>query len=268
MTTPTPDSHEHFNNDYDRRELFHARSTGHDIDNNNMSRRPSFRRSNTKRFCIGMSTADHFQDKADGAFYGPYAHIRKQLDHTYHGHYQKERQWLQDCIVEEFLDGVHSTDSCTTPNEPWLIYTVGAPGAGKIHTLMSLIKKGKLPLLGFVMIDQDAIRRRLPEFQSYLQNCPETVDAFTGREAGYIVEILTLAAVQSGRNVILDGCLQSTEWHGEFFDSLKTSNSKLKIGMLHVTAPRETIFQRASVSTILFKTTSLAWSVFKHGRFG
>jgi predicted kinase len=251
MTNPAPDIYEeqeHLNNDGDGRELFHSKSTGRDL---NKARRPSFRRSNMRRFSMCTSTADHFQDKTDGKFHGPYAHIRKQLDHTYHGHYQKERQWLQDSIVEEFLDNVHRTDICMTPNEPWLIYTVGAPGAGKIHILMYLFKEGKLPLMGFVMIDPDAIRRRLPEFQSYLQNCPEKVYALTGREAGYIVEILTLAAVQSGRNVILDGCLQSTEWHGEFFNSLKTCNSKLKIGMLHVTAPRETIFQRASVSSIL-----------------
>jgi len=236
------DDHDEENHHGETSAYFRSMSTGHDL---NKPIKPNLRRAGTRRFSILMSTADHFQDKADGKFYGPYAHIRKQLDYTYHSHYQKERQWMQDSIIEEFLENVQSTDVCTTPTEPWLIYTVGAPGAGKIHTLMTLVRDRKLPLLSFVLIDPDAIRRRLPEFQSFVQKCPDKVDALTSREAGYIVEILTLAAVQSGKNVVLDGCLQSTEWHGEFFDSLKIDNNKLKIGMLHITAPRDTILQRA-----------------------
>lgn len=233
----------------ERTEYAHSNSTGHDI---HKPVRPTFRRANTRRFSVLTSTADHFRDENDPKFYGPYAHIRKELDYTYHSHYKKERQWLQDSIIEEFVDKIHNTESCTTPSEPWLIYTVGAPGAGKIYTLMQMVKERKLPLLSFVLIDPDAIRRRLPEFHSYVQKCPDRVDDFTGREAGYIVEILALAAIQSGKNVVLDGCLQSAEWHGTFFDSLKVENRNLKIGMIHVTAPRNIILQRASVSGNVF----------------
>mmetsp|Transcript_4451 Transcript_4451/g.12389 ORF Transcript_4451/g.12389 Transcript_4451/m.12389 type:complete len:177 (+) Transcript_4451:58-588(+) len=66
----------------------------------------------------------------DFAFYGPFAHLRKTLDYTYHSNYRMERQWLQDAIIEEFLESVHLTDIngdvCTTPTEPFIVFTAGA----------------------------------------------------------------------------------------------------------------------------------------------
>ncbi len=39
-------------------------------------------------------------------FGGPYAHIRKTLDHEYHTTYTKERQWLQDSIIDKLLNEI------------------------------------------------------------------------------------------------------------------------------------------------------------------
>lgn len=45
-----------------------------------------------KKFSTVVSTEEYNAVDVP-QFFGPYAHIRKQLDYGYHGHYRKERQW-------------------------------------------------------------------------------------------------------------------------------------------------------------------------------
>jgi predicted kinase len=214
------------------------------------------------RFSVFQSTEQQNRS-TDTQFYGAFAHLRKKLDYNYQSHYVKERQWLQDSIIEDMLDNEAETKvQCVTPTEPWLVYTVGAQGAGKHFTIQQLVQHGRLPLLSFVAVDPDEIRRRLPEFSTYVEKCPELVDAFTNKECGYISEILTLAALQAGRNVVLDGALQDGDWHAHFFDSLRHDFPDVKIGMIHVVAPQDLILQRASVSntyTVFIAVSSWSW---------
>lgn len=129
-----------------------------------------------RQFSVFRSTEENNKSDDDQAFYGPYAHIRKTLDYSYHRNYTKERQFLQDSIIDEFLEDVSIKDVngnvCTTPTEPWLVFTAGAMGAGKGHTIHELVKKGRFPLLAFVTVDPDEIRRRFPEFGLYAEKCP------------------------------------------------------------------------------------------------
>jgi hypothetical protein len=200
---------------------------------------------NVKRFSIIESTEKH-NGVDTKEFCGPYAHLRRELDYTYHTNYRKERQWLQDSIIEDMLDNVTDNDLCIHPTEPWFIYTVGAQGAGKKHTVRELVKQGRLPLLSFVHVDPDEIRRRLPEFNVYvLKAAPYMVEGLTKKETGYISEILTLAALQAGRNVIVDGSLSAASWHVQRIQSLREQYSCLKFAILNVTASQETICQRA-----------------------
>jgi predicted kinase len=230
-------------------ELKHAHLLPHAHSTGDVRDRSSFiRRTTTQRFCIEKSTDDHFKSIGDDKFYGPYAHIRKMLDYEYHTHYRKERQWLQDSIVEDFMENLqNANDEMTTPKEPWFIYTVGAPGAGKRHTLMKLVEEGKLPLLSFVHVDIQEVRRRLPEFASYARNSPDRVDKLTGKEAGHIMEILLRVALQAGKNVVLDGSLHDADWYSNFYKELRVTYPKLRMALLHVSAPRDLILQRAAV---------------------
>ena len=205
--------------------------------------------SSVKRFSIIEST-----ETCNGVltkdFFGPYAHLRKELDYTYHTNYRKERQWLQDSIIEDMLDNISDDDPCVHPTEPWFIYTVGAQGAGKKYTVRELVKQGRLPLLGFVHVDPDEIRRRLPEFSVYVLKSPFMVETFTKKETGYIVEILTLAALQAGRNVIVDGSLLEASWHVQRIQSLRQQYSSLKFAIFNVTAPLEIICKRAQAQAL------------------
>jgi hypothetical protein len=221
-------------------------------------RATSLRRLGTvKRFSSLLSTEQlHCAD--DLAFYGPYAHLRRMLDYTYYSNYSKERQWLQDAIIEDMLDNVEDPDMCITPTEPWLIFTVGARGAGKNHVIRSLVNSGRLPILSFVHVDPDTIRRRLPEFESYTKLNPTLVNDLTRKECGFMAELLLLAGLQNGRNVVFDSAMRNTEWFSSFIVTLKKRCAKevfgllahIKIAVLHITAPTKLILERAQMKSL------------------
>jgi predicted kinase len=119
--------------------------------------------------------------------------------------------------------------------------------ARKGYTMRQLVAKGRFPLIAFVRVDPDAIRRFLPEYALYVMSSPEMAGELTNKEAGYIAEILTLAGLQAGKNVIVDGSLRRSAWYKEYFDRLRRDFPKLRIAIIHVTAPRAAVFQRAAV---------------------
>lgn len=106
-----------------------------------------------RSFSISHSTETLFKSLDDFGFYGAHGHIRKQLDYSYHQHYRKERQWLHDSIIEDYLHNGAYADPNSLPCDPWLILTVGCQGAGKRYVIDKLVNEGKLPLLSFVCVD-------------------------------------------------------------------------------------------------------------------
>lgn len=200
-----------------------------------------------KRFSTLVSTEQHNGVDNTEDFFGPYAHLRQRLDYSYHTNYRKERQWLQDAIIEDMLEVEDDEAGCIIPSEAWLIYTVGPQGAGKRHVIHNLTQEGRLQLLSFVHVDPDAIRRRLPEFSTYVKKCPDMVDAFTRKECGYIAELLTLATLQAGRNVIVDGALESASWHKARIKDLRQEYPSLKFGIFQIQAPFKLIMKRSQV---------------------
>ncbi|KAL3911083.1 MAG: hypothetical protein SGARI_001815 [Bacillariaceae sp.] len=158
-----------------------------------------------KKFSCSVSTEDYHTEYDREAVYGPFAHLRRLLLNDLEGscsyqNYTLQRQWLQDAIIEDFLDNVEDDSLCITPTEPWLIFTVGARGAGKNHTLHELVQTGKLPILSFVHVDPDSLRRRLPEFEAYAKCSPDLVNNLMRKESSFLAELLLLAALQNGRN--------------------------------------------------------------------
>ena len=72
-------------------------------------------------------------------------------------------------------------------------------GAGKSYTMRNLVDRGRFPLLAFVKVDPDEIRRQLPEYHLYVTDSPELAGELTNKEAGFIAEILTLAGLEKGK---------------------------------------------------------------------
>lgn len=122
---------------------------------------------------------------------------------------------------------------------------------GKSYTLKTLVRKERFPLISFVNVDPDAIRQFLPEFHVYLQMVPDKAGELTRKEAGYIAEILTLAALLKGKNVLVDGSLRDCEWYKFYFARLRDEFPALRIAILHVTAPKEAVIQRAEDRSLI-----------------
>jgi len=120
-----------------------------------------------------------------------------------------------------------------------------AMGAGKSHVLKYMHRHGYFPLASFVIVDPDEIRNHFPEYKLYKSEMPLKAGEMTTKEAGYIVEILTLAAMQAGLNVLVDGSLRDWAWYEGYFAQLKKEYSCVKISILHIDAPRDAIIERA-----------------------
>ena len=102
--------------------------------------------------------------------------------------------------------------------------------------------------MSFVKVNSDAIRRYLPEYHLYIETNPDLAGDLTNKEAGYIAEILALAGLKSGHNILVDGSLRCAAWYRGYFGRLRQDFPGIRLAIIHVTAPREAIFQRASVS--------------------
>lgn len=204
--------------------------------------------SSGREFNVNLSTQENYMSD-DDKFYGDFWEIRAGIDRNYHGNYSQGRQELQDKIVHKMLDGATVTDIhgsvCKTPTDPWIVFTAGVMGAGKSHTMKQLSAKELFPLEAFVVVDPDEIRSHFPEFHIYAQSNPEQAGELTHREAGYLTEIVTAAALRCGHNVLVDGSLRDYEWYKHFFADLRREYESLRIAILHITAPRKAVFERA-----------------------
>eukprot|EP00585_Thalassiosira_rotula_P019704 CAMPEP_0196201344 /NCGR_PEP_ID=MMETSP0912-20130531/4451_1 /TAXON_ID=49265 /ORGANISM="Thalassiosira rotula, Strain GSO102" /LENGTH=379 /DNA_ID=CAMNT_0041474987 /DNA_START=179 /DNA_END=1318 /DNA_ORIENTATION=+ len=201
-------------------------------------------------FSFDLSTQENYGEE-NRDYYGPFKEIRANLDFEYHGNYKKERQAFQDRIIMKMLNKTAVTDSvtgyvCKTPTEPWIVFTAGTMGAGKGYAMKQLSSKGLFPWASYIVVDPDEIRSHFTEYHLYAKFSPKEAGNLTHREAGYISEIVAEAAMKNGYNVLIDGSLWDYKWYQEYFKSLKEKYPISRIAILHITAPREAVFERAA----------------------
>lgn len=202
---------------------------------------------------LNRSTEETHRSKG-GTLYGKYKDIRRRnLDSNYHATYSRERVLFQDAIVDSMLEENTTTRAaagdyrnCSQPERPWIVFTAGAMGAGKSHTIKLLHEKERFPLQSFTVVDPDRIRRRLPEFVQYVKLNPERAGELTRKESGLIAEVLIQAALERGHNVLVDGSLRDAVWYRNYFQVLRHKHPAIRIAILHVTAPRRSVFEHAS----------------------
>ena len=197
------------------------------------------------------STEDNYRSD-DQQFCGKFQAIRRRLDYSYHSNYSCSRQLFQDTVIDSMLNSTLVRDAetgreCDVPSEPWIIFTAGVMGAGKTHTIKRLHAQGQFPLESFVSVDPDVIRQFLPEFHVYVETSPESAGVLTRKESGFLAEIITKCALERGQNVLLDGSLRDAAWYEKYFSQLRLAYPSLKLGIIHVTAPTEAIFERVEV---------------------
>ena len=113
---------------------------------------------------------------------------------------------------------------------------------------LCVVECWNLTFPSFLNHASDEIRRFMPEFHIYIERSPELAGELTRKEAGFIAEILTLAGLYAGKNVLVDGSLRDAAWYEKYYESLRKEFPNLRIAIIQVTAPRDTVFQRAAVS--------------------
>ena len=153
----------------------------------------------------------------------------------------------KECTEEEIVTSSFSEkqQEQQEQQQPWIIFTAGVYGAGKSHTIQRLQADGCFPSnYKFVSVDPDEIRQRLPEFSTYVAKTPYQAGELTQKEAGMIAELLTDAALDRNKNVLVDGSLKDAVWYENYFSVLRQSYPRLKIGIVYVTAPTEEIYKR------------------------
>jgi hypothetical protein len=192
-----------------------------------------------KPFGVEDSTEEHFRSRDDEKrFYGAYGHLREKMDYSYHSHYQKQRQWLHDSIIDDILN---SASQAELQCEPWAILVASALGKETTFPMEELLRTKHLPLSSMVTVDTDEIRQYLPEYTFFLRESPDLANSQTEKECEYIAETLTLAALQSGRNVILMTRRTDISSCKHNIDCLRTSSLSVKVGLIHVTPSLATV---------------------------
>ena len=168
-------------------------------------------------------------------FHGKYANVRQCLDYTFHKHYLKERQLLQDAIICKAFAGKDPVGA------PKLYLTAGAMGAGKTHTIRDLLKES---FSCYVIADVDRVTHQLPEMKRLLKDDPYNAGKILHSEACTIHELIFRKAVQDRYDVIIDSSLRNGSFYEKFLFKVKAEGI-YEIIIVHVIASLETCLRRA-----------------------
>jgi hypothetical protein len=210
------------------------------------------------------STEENYTCSGTGSLIGAYKRLREDgIDRQFHSVYSHERQLFQDQIINYYIEkksgwnrpawkqgNTHRTLPHTNTtkkrldNSPFALFTAGAMGAGKSHTLRWLARNTNFPLSNAVFIDIDRIREHFPEMHEYRKRWAPTCGTLTHKEAGYISELIWMAALENGQSVIIDSSLRDLSWWSSVIQRIRNNNPKYSIGLLQVVAKVETIFKR------------------------
>jgi len=176
---------------------------------------------------------------AHGEVYGDFAHLRKELDFSYHTNYTRERQAWQDGVIR-------SAVANSSPQEqPWAVFTCGAMGAGKGHVMNWLSQHRDFPLEDMVCIDPDRFKGQMPEWSGYVRENVEEAGSLCHKESGIIQELAQEVALRKNCHVWIDGSLADHNWYASVFRELRRRFPTYRIAILHVHCNPETVYQRA-----------------------
>jgi len=173
---------------------------------------------------------------------------RASLDYGYHTNVCYARQVVQDQILHTCLPTVPIQTN-------WVILLAGAIGVGKTHVRKILCEK--FPRLsGFVTVDYDELRSRLPEWEPLLDqekfsaDAPKTAPVKTQGEARLLGELLERHAFRRGWGLLIDGSFQNAEWWSQQIREMQSAgfmpnSGPYKVALFYVYgAGKDTLEQR------------------------
>eukprot|EP00121_Abeoforma_whisleri_P003087 Awhi_evm1s2772 len=193
-------------------------------------------------FNWNLPTNETYYDPEHLDFAECFAEARKQLDYKYHRNPVYSRQQLQDSILSHIVNSVQSKD---TTKRPWIVFTAGAMGVGKGYAMSTLASTDSFPLHRFIIVDPDKLKNELPEMPGYLKTDPESAATKLHRESTQMTDVLFEYGLLRSKSLLVDGSLRDTDWYTKLFKKIRSEYPQYRIGILHVTARRETIHARA-----------------------
>eukprot|EP00752_Nemacystus_decipiens_P007227 g6468.t1 len=185
------------------------------------------------------STCENYRSAVAVNDVSQYQSVRATRDHDYHGAYTRERQLFQDSLVKDVVG------ASSRKEHPWIVFTAGAMGAGKSHTIQWMSEKGYFPLPDIVTVDPDEFKTSFPEWPEYVRRCPDTAGELTRRESGYLVEIAQETAMNEMKNVWVDGSLRDSKWYEQVFEEIRKNHPTYRIAILYVHANEKMVLDRA-----------------------
>lgn len=195
-----------------------------------------------------LSTVANYGTQQPVDFVESFLHIRRTRDYDFHYYYPDFRQRTQNTIIERFL----GLDLPARVANPWIVFTAGAMGAGKSYVMHTLHRANLCNLEGRVYVDMDQIREMLPEYDHYVrddQEClkdpqaclVETAGDLTQVESGYIQEILLEAALERGKQIVVDGSMHNAGWWKSQLKDIKQRYPEYRVAILEIVTAWEDV---------------------------
>lgn len=232
---------------------------------------PSFwpPRNPRKEFDWDTPTNVAYQIPDTNLFTTTFEYARGKLDYTYHKNPTLTRQAYQDMVLSRILEAdksltsTRSTSSSlssttslsdqdyTTEEQPerrkrpFIVFSAGPMGVGKSFVLSQLHQRNLFPLSRFIKIDPDMLKSELPEIAGYLQYGPDSAATKLHRESTQMADVLFEHSLATQRNILVDGSLRDVDWYTRLFRRLRTDFPQYVLSILYVSAPSETIKERA-----------------------
>eukprot|EP00929_Paragymnodinium_shiwhaense_P118126 TRINITY_DN8984_c0_g1_i1.p1 TRINITY_DN8984_c0_g1~~TRINITY_DN8984_c0_g1_i1.p1 ORF type:complete len:750 (+),score=129.74 TRINITY_DN8984_c0_g1_i1:99-2348(+) len=180
-----------------------------------------------------------YNSEYHGSLHGSLVPIRRKLDFSYHVNYTERRQLWQDRMVARVA-------RCTSPtSRPWVVFTCGAMGAGKGHTMNWLSKQNFFPLEDIVHIDPDHFKRLMPEWEGYTTHNQLEAGTMCHQESGLLQELAQEVALERSQNVWIDGSLRDHVWYTQVFADIRARFPKYRIAIFYVYCSIEEVLRRA-----------------------
>lgn len=183
-------------------------------------------------------------------FVGKYKELRMRLDYNYHENYSEERQLFQDQIIDSYLIELYF-EGIISKNRPHFIYSAGAMGAGKSHTLRYLRGSQVDPEMAgiikepnYLMIDPDRFREMIPEYQDMKMIDPLNAPTFFHKECSILAEITLQLGLNRGYNIICDGSMVNYQWYIDEINRIRREHTMYLITIIYVDADWDKIVER------------------------
>ena len=169
-----------------------------------------------------------------------YPEIRNKMDYTYFSKYNQLRQSIQDKIIYKYCPLIpkHS-------DNPSIVFTCGAMGAGKSYTMKYLSNNSKFPPINqYVYIDPDRIKYELPEMKRFIKICPDKAGFLLHKESVFVSLMIEYYYLSLSYNIIVDGSLQNSDWYIKHFDEIRNKYPNYTIGIIKISADLNIVKER------------------------